>query len=354
MLTARLVASVLTPTPPLLENTVITLREAPPPPCLRAASAATRSTAALKASRSSGRRSTSWAPARIARTRVSGLNWSVDRNSTTSGCCSRYWEAACSASSPLPASSSSRIEGSTWWASAMPARRSERSPAICTPGSASRAERSWVRSMSLRWTRTTDSSVFMGPPVLLDQLNGEGGDCADRAAAGPGDDAAHELAVEASVGAGVRNVLDEELREPGDRHRRASPVSQAGGQRHGDEALAVAVIVAVADVLPLVGVLAEAVGHRRLQRRHVAGLGHDLISHMERAAVAVLHQALEGVGSGGLPSAAIPVVAGREIDGAVVPLGASLAPLLEHVVLVTAGMELVAGRRHDAHRNGTA
>ena len=163
MLTARLVASVLTPTPPLLENTVITLRDVPPP-CLRAAKAATRSTAALRASRSSGRRSTSWAPACIARTRVSGLNWSVDRKSTTSGCWSRYWEAACSASSPLPASSSSRIEGSTWWASAMPERRSERSPAICTPGSDSRAERSWVRSMSLRWTRTTDSSVLMGLP----------------------------------------------------------------------------------------------------------------------------------------------------------------------------------------------
>src|SRR5213593_1162739 len=75
---------------------------------------------------------------------------------------------------------------------------------------------------------------------------------------------------------------------------------------------------------------------------------------MELAAVPVPHQALERVGSGGLPSAAIPVVAGREIDRAVVALRASLSPLLEHVVLVAAGVELVAGRRHEANRDGAA
>src|SRR5436309_6529360 len=220
----------------------------------------------------------------------------------------------------------------------MPERRSERSPAICTPGSDSRAERSWVRSMSLRWTRTTDSSVLMGSPVLIDQLKGVGADVADRAAAGPRDDAADERAVEGGVGAGLRDVLHEELREPGDRHGRTSPVTQGGGQRHRDQSLAVAVVVAVAEVRALVGVLAEAVQHRRLQGGHVARLGRYLVSHVELAAVPVLHQALERVGPGSLPSAAIPVVAGREVDRAVVALRASLAPLLEHVVLGAAGM----------------
>jgi hypothetical protein len=79
---------VLTPEPPLFENTATTLR-CVPPPCLRARSAITRSTAALSAERSSGRRSTSCAPARMARSSISGSKISVEKKIAASGCSRR-------------------------------------------------------------------------------------------------------------------------------------------------------------------------------------------------------------------------------------------------------------------------
>ena len=105
-----------------------------PPPLARALSAATRSTACPTAPRSSGRRSTSETPARMARSRVSGSSRSVERKIATSGWSSLYCATAPSVSSTGAASSSTRMVGRVWCARAMPARRSARSPAICTFG----------------------------------------------------------------------------------------------------------------------------------------------------------------------------------------------------------------------------
>src|SRR5262245_38199344 len=260
--------------------------------------------AAPSAARSNGRRSTSWAPVRIARSRRSESSWSVVRNSEPSGCSRRYCAAAVSVSSwPRRSSSSTRMSGRTWRASASPPRRSGRSPAIWIGPADSNAERSTARSFASRCTRTTDSAwLTVCSSGVGDEPDTERHDAAARtlAAAGAGDDLVEEFAVELALGSGAGAVAQEERGEAENGHARL-PVDRRGDrdQHHARAAAAAGEVGRVADVLVThrIGVETRVNGLAR-RSRHVPGLGVEDLALLDRAAVAVGHQATERVGAG--------------------------------------------------------